>query len=260
MLRLSACLITLNEERNLPRALASLEGVADEILVVDSGSTDRTREVAGWHGARVIREVWRGYPEQRNFAAAQASYDWILGLDADEELSCALRESLLAWKESRPSHRVYEFARKTWYLGAWIKHSGWYPDHLKRLYHRDHARFAGRVHESLQYAGPVGRLPGEIFHYTVRSFDEHAANVEKYTTLAAEQMLAAGRRHWRAGSWLAPGWSWFQTFVLQRGFLDGYRGWLIASMAARSVHLKYKKLGILLSGGALEKPRGDARA
>lgn len=247
MNRISACLITLNEEENLSRALASLSGIADEIVVVDSGSTDRTEEIARQHGAAFSFRMWTNYAEQKNFAAESATNDWIFSMDADEELSSALQTSLLAWKKHPPDLSVYEVARRTWYLGAWIKHSGWYPDFQRRLYRRDAASFVGMIHESLRFTGDPGRLSGDLLHYTVRSFDEHEANVERYTTLAAQQMYALGKRRWRGAMWFATPWSWFQNFVLRGGFCDGYRGALIAQMAARSVRLKYAKLGKLVA-------------
>jgi len=142
MNRLTAILITLNEERNLPRALDSLAGLPDEILVVDAGSTDRTREIARQRGARVIEHVWKDYSDQRTFAASQAAHDWILAIDADEEMSPELRASLLTWKQQPASQAAYEFPRPARYLGKWIRHSGWYPDHKTRLYDR---RRAGRA-------------------------------------------------------------------------------------------------------------------
>jgi hypothetical protein len=167
-------------------------------------------------------------------------------MDADEELSSPLKTSLLAWKKHTPEYCVYEVSRKTFYLGAWIEHSGWYPDFQRRLYRRDEAEFSGIVHESLRHAGKIGRLSGNLLHYTVRSFEEHEANVERYTTLAAQQMFAGGKRKWKGAMWFAAPWSWFQNFVLRGGFMDGYRGALIAKMAARSVRLKYAKLGKLV--------------
>ena len=246
MNRISACLITLNEEHNLARALASLTGIADEIVVVDCGSQDRTLEIAEEHGAKVIKNAWKNFAEQKNVAAAAASNQWILSLDADEELSAALRSSLLVWKETEPGHAVYEFARRAWYLGDWVNHSGWYPDRQRRVYRRDTARFSGIVHESLKFQGEPGRLDGDLLHYTIRSFSEHQKKVERYTTLAAQQMHAAGRRDWRAAMWLATPWSWFNCYVLHLGFLDGSRGWVIARMAARSTWLKFEKLGKLI--------------
>jgi glycosyltransferase involved in cell wall biosynthesis len=246
MNRLSACLITLNEEHNLPRALASLAGIADEIVVVDSGSTDRTEAIAREHGAAFFARAWTNYAAQKNFAASCASNDWVLSMDADEELSSVLRTAILEWKKHEPKFGVYEAARRTWYLGAWIKHSGWYPDFQRRLYRHDAAQFSGIIHESLRFEGQPGRLNGDLLHYTVRSFAEHEANVEKYSSLSARQMFEAGKRRWRGGVWLATPWSWFQNYFLRGGFLDGYRGALIAQMAARTVRLKYEKLGKLL--------------
>lgn len=256
MNRISACVITLNEEHNLPRALKSLRGVADEIVVVDSGSTDSTAAIAREHGAAVYTRAWTNYSEQKNYAAERSSNDWILSLDADEELSTALQTALLEWKQAEPRATVYEVSRRTWYLGAWIRHSGWYPDYQRRLYRRGAARFEGIVHEALRFRGQPGRLLGDLLHYTVRSLAEHEANVERYTTLAAEQMYAAGLRSWRGAAWLAPTWSFLQNFVLRAGLLDGYRGWLISRMAARSVRLKYAKLKKLMeaSRGAGANP------
>ena len=247
MNRLSACLITLNEEHNLPRALDSLRGIADEVVIVDSGSTDRTPEIARNHGAAFHFRKWTDYAEQRNYAASLARTDWILFVDADEELSGVLQAAIADWKKRSPHFDVYEVARKTWYLGAWIKHSGWYPDWQRRLYRRDAAKFTGLIHEALRFEGTPGRIAGDLLHYTVRTFAEHQTKVEHYTTLAAQQLFEEGKRRWRPALWLATPWSFFQNFVLRGGFLDGYRGALISRMAARSVRLKYKKLGKLLA-------------
>ena len=247
MNHLSACLITLNEEHNLPRALSSLNEIADEIVVVDSGSTNRTEQIARTHGAEFYFRSWTHYAEQKNHAASLARYEWILSLDADEELSSALQSAILDWKKRKPEYDAYEVARRTWYLGKWIKHSGWYPDFKTRLYRKTAGHFGGELHETLQFGGPCGRLPGDLLHYTIRDFSEHEANVERYSTLAAEQMFTAGKRSWRGAVWFATPWTFFQNFVLRGGFLDGYRGALIAQMAARTVRLKYRKLGRLIA-------------
>lgn len=247
MNRLSACLITLNEEESLSRALASLSGIADEVVVVDAGSTDRTEQIAREHGAAFFGRTWTNYGEQKNFAASSASNDWILSMDADEELSSALRTSLLEWKAGEPKFSVYEMPRRAWYLGAWIKHSGWYPDYQRRLYRRDSAQFLGIIHESLRFEGKPGRLDGDLLHYTVRSFAEHEEKVERYAVLAAQRMFLGGKRSWVPAVWFATPWSWFQNYFLRGGFLDGYRGALIAQMAARMVRLKYRKLGQLVA-------------
>ncbi|MGC1491881.1 MAG: glycosyltransferase family 2 protein, partial [Candidatus Acidiferrum sp.] len=215
-----------------------------------SGSTDRTAEIARECGATFFERSWTSYSEQKNFAAERARNDWILSVDADEELSSPLKTSLLEWKKREPNFSVYEMARRTWYLGAWIRHSGWYPDFQRRLYRRETSQFSGIIHEALRFEGQAGRLSGDLLHYTVRSFAEHEEKVDRYTVLAAQQLYAQGKRRWRAGVWLATPWSWFQNYFLRGGFLDGYRGALIAQMAARAVRLKYRKLGHLVAQDA----------
>jgi glycosyltransferase involved in cell wall biosynthesis len=247
MNRLSVCIITLDEECNIFRALRSVQEIADEVVVVDAGSKDRTREIAREFGAHVIVNPWSDFAAQKNFAAGAATHDWVLSLDADEELSPELRSSLRAWKIREPEFEVYESARRALYLGGWIAHSGWYPDRQRRLYRRTAAQFSGIIHESLRFNGKPGRLKGDLFHYTIVSFAEHEEKVERYSTLAAQQMYAAGIRRWRLAMWTAAPWSWFRSFALRGGFLDGYRGALIAKMAGRAVRLKYKKLGALLT-------------
>lgn len=242
---ITACLITLDEESNLPRALHSLIGIADEIVVVDSGSRDGTREIAAEFGANVITRAWTDYADQKNFAAAAATNDWILSLDADEELDPELHQSLSEWKRGKPESAVYEFARRAFYLGGWIRHSGWYPDYQRRLYWRNAAEFSGTIHESLRFKGKAGRLRGNLRHYTFNSPAEHEEKVDRYSTLAARQMYASGRRHWFAGMWLAALWAWFRSCVLHGGFLDGPRGMRISRMAARYVRMKYRKLSQL---------------
>src|SRR4029077_1667467 len=164
MNRLSVCIITLNEEGNLSRALASLKEIADEIVVVDCGSTDRTAENARETVGASFERSWTNFADQKNYAAECASGDWIFSMDADEELSSPLQTSLLAWKKHTPEYCVYEASRKAFYLGAWIEHSGCYPYFQRRLYRRNEAEFSGIVHESLRYAGKVGRLSGDLLH------------------------------------------------------------------------------------------------
>src|SRR5882757_3123272 len=253
MNRLSICVITLNEAHDLPRMLKSADGIAEEIVVVDSGSTDATVEIARAAGAHVLTRSWTNYAEQKNFAAAQASEDWILLLDADEEISGELRKSILKWKAVAPEFPVYEMARLAWFLGAWIHHSRWYPDWQRRLFDRRKAQFSGAIHESLQFQGSAGRLPGDLLHYTVRNLDEQWQKSEEYSTLSARAMFESGRRKWRAAKWFATPWAWFRYFVLGAGFLDGYRGLVIARSAAQTVWLKYSKLGALVEEAAREK-------
>jgi len=247
MNRVSFCIITLNEEKNLARALESARGVADEIVVVDCGSTDRTHEIAREHKAKFLYRAWTSFSDQRNFAASQSSCEWIYTLDADEELSEELRSSLLDWKQRDTDFNAYEHPRLTWYMGDWVRHSGWYPNLQRRLYKRDAAKYHGIVHETLVFEGKPGYLKGDLLHYTVGNFAEHEANVEKYSTLSARKMFEDGKRNWRGALWFATPWSFLQSFVLQLGFLDGHRGVLIAKMAARTTRLKFAKLGKLVA-------------
>lgn len=258
MPRLTAILISHDEEKDLPRALASLEGIADEIVVVDSGSTDRSVEIATQHGARLFTKAFIDFAEQKNYAAAQAASAWVLSLDCDEALSPELRESLLEWKQGEPEHVGYEVTRITQFLGGWIWHSGWYPDRLVRLYLRDRGRFSGKVHENVRLDGPPGRLAGHLYHFTAGSIPEQAAKIDVYTNIAAQELFHGGHKSWRAQMLLLPPWTLFHCLVVRLGFLDGYRGLIIARLAARSVFLKYRKLGALQSGGSHGERHGAA--
>ncbi len=255
---ITVCIVAQNEEENLLRLLNSLQSIADEIILVDGGSTDRTAEVARQSGTKVHTRAFTNHADQKNFAASLAANDWIFLLDADEELSEELRNSLREWKQREPVHFVYEMARLTWYLGVWIRHTRWYPDWQSRLFRRDQAKFGGAIHSALKHQGTTGRLRGDLLHYTVRNFAEHEAKVEKYSTTVAKEMFDEGRRHWRGAMWLATPWSWFRDFVLCAGFLDGYRGALIAQMVARGVRLKYAKLGKLVREETRQKNQGGS--
>jgi glycosyltransferase involved in cell wall biosynthesis len=256
--RFSVCLVAQNEQENLPRCLRSVQNLADEIVVVDGGSTDRTREVALEFGSKVFTRPFTNHADQKNYASSLATNDWIFLLDADEELSEELQESVRQWKSHEPQFAVYEMSRLTWYLGAWIHHSRWYPDWQRRLYRRDKTAFSGAIHSALRYNGPAGRLSGDLLHYTIRTFLEHQTKLEKYTSTIAREMFDQGRRNWRAAMWLAAPWSWIHHFLLGAGFLDGYRGALIAQMAARSVRLKFQKLGKLVEAEQQARNRGAA--
>jgi len=240
-MRISATIVTLNEERNLARALESLM-VVDEIVVVDSGSTDRTVEIARGYGARVIANAWPGYAAQKNFAAASAAHDWILAIDADEALSELLQAEIMELRASTPDVAGFQFPRRAQYLGGWILHGGWYPDAKVRLYDRRRARWLGDyVHESVKADGEVGSLAGNLLHFTCDSLEEHRRTMERYTTLAAEELRARGRRSSALRTALSPPATFLKTYLLQQGFRDGYRGYWIARMAARYVYLKHSK-------------------
>jgi len=250
---LTAILIAQNEEKLLPQALASLDGIADEIVLVDSGSTDRTREIAQQFGARVFAKPFVGFSEQKNFAASRAAHNWVFSVDCDEALSPELRQSLLQWKQTEPELAGYEICRLTQYLGKWIRHSGWYPDYIVRLYRRDRARFTGALHENVRLDGPSGRLVGHLYHFTAASTSEQTEKIDFFTNLAAQDLFERGKKHWRFQAVLLPPWTFFQSFVLRLGMLDGYRGWIIARMAARYSFLKFCKLGQLVRVGSPQK-------
>jgi glycosyltransferase involved in cell wall biosynthesis len=239
---LSATIITHNERANIARAIRSLS-CADEIVVIDADSTDGTREIAAGLGARVITHPWEGFAAQKNFSTAQARNNWILSLDADEELDKWAQGSIEHWKASEPSAAGYQFVRRAQYLGRWILHSGWYPDYKLRLFDRRRGSWQGAfVHESVVVEGPVETMPGEILHYTCNSLEEHRQRIEFYTDLAAKEMFERGERTGVLRRTLGPPWVFLNSYLLRLGMLDGIPGYLIAKMAARYVRRKYAKL------------------
>ena len=244
-MKITATIITLNEERNIARAIESLR-CCDEILIVDSGSVDRTVELAEKLGVRVIEAGWRGYAGQKNWAAEQASHDWILSLDADEALSEPLEAEILALKKTGPRFDAYTMPRLARYLGRWILHSGWYPDRKVRLYDRRKARWIGDfVHESVVPQGKLGRLEGNILHFTCESLSEHVKTMDRYTTLAAQEVAARKLPVPLSKMIIDPAWTFLKTYFIQRGFLDGVEGLIIAYMASYYTFLKYSKARIM---------------
>lgn len=247
-MNISATIIAVNEEDSIARAIESVR-FCGEVLVVDSGSTDRTVEIAAGLGARVVRRDWPGYAEQKNFAARSARYDWILSIDADEAVGPRLAESIERLRLPESAYGGYDFSRLARYCGRWIRHSGWYPDRKVRLYRRDCGRWIDRhVHESVDVAGPVGHLEGDLLHYTCDTLAEHRSTIDRYTTLAAEEIHASGLPSPAYRMLLGPAHSFVKSYVLQLGFLDGAAGCAIARMAARYVYLKYAKARRLARG------------
>ncbi len=238
---ISATIITHNEAKNISRAIRSLS-CADEIVVVDAGSTDQTQQIAANLGARVIAHPWEGFAAQKNFAVKQARYDWILSLDADEELDADAQATVKRWKNYEPTAAGYRFARRAWYLGRWILHSGWYPDYKLRLFDRRKGQWQGAyVHESVVAPGRVETLSGEILHYTCDSLAQHRERIEFYTDLAAREMFERGEHVGLLGKFLSPPWVFVHCYFIRLGVLDGIQGFLIARMAARYVRRKYAK-------------------
>lgn len=244
MVPVSATIITLNEAAHIEACLASLAW-ADERIVVDSGSTDDTVALAEAAGARVIRREWPGFAVQKNFAAAEARHDWILSLDADERVTPALADeirALLSGPEP-PAARGYRIPRMTYHLGRWIKTTDWYPDPQLRLYDRRHGRWKStRVHESVSLDGEPGRLTHHLEHYAYRDIAHHLQTMDRYTTLAAEEMWDMGRRTSAVDLVVHPFAAFLRNYVLKGGIADGVPGLVISTMNAYYVLLKMAKL------------------
>ena len=238
---ISAAIITFNEERNIARVIESLR-CCDEILVLDSGSNDRTVEIATKLGARVVEASWHGYAAQKNIAAELASHDWVLSLDADESLSEALEAEIWQIKKSGPKFDGYTVPRLAQYLGRWILYSGWHPDRKIRLFNRRKASWVGEfVHESVKVDGSIGHLKSNLLHFTCSSLSEHLRSMERYTTLAAQEIASRGKPVTFSRLLFDPAWTFFRTYVLKLGFLDGPEGLSIAYMAALYNFVKYAK-------------------
>ena len=245
--KLSVTVITKNEADHITAALASVRW-ADEIVVVDSESTDHTVALARQVTDRVVVRPWAGYVAQKNFAAALASNDWILSLDADERITPALAEEIRATLAS-PAHQAYRMPRVTWHLGRWIRTTDWYPDDQLRLYDRRHAKWTGQyVHEAVTVEGTVGRLHGEIQHFAYGNISEHLETIDRYTTYAARQMNENGRRAGLLQLAGHPPLAFLRNYIARGGIRDGVPGFIISSLNAYYVFLKFAKLRELQAG------------
>lgn len=245
---LSAILITRNEEANIAECLRSVAFAAERI-VVDSGSTDRTCEIARELGARVVDAPdWPGFGAQKNRALDLATQPWVLSIDADERVPAALRDEVLAAIAS-PRHDAYEIPRRSSYCGQFMAHSGWYPDRVTRLFRRGSARFSDDVvHERLIARGSVGRLQSDLLHHSFPDVESVLAKLDRYSTAGAQRMLQQGKRG-SVGRAVASGlWAFVRTYLLQRGFLDGRRGFLLAVSNAEGTYYRYVKLWLLQQG------------
>ena len=250
----TATVITFNEAANIRAALESLSW-ADEIVVVDSQSTDGTPDLARQFTEKVIVRPWPGYSAQKNFAAGEATHDWIFSLDADERVTPDLAGEI-AGVLGAPRAVGYRVPRVTFHLGRWIRSTDWYPDYQLRLYDRRRARWAGTyVHESVQADGAVSDLRGELLHYAYRDLAHHFQTMDRYTTLAARQMFEEGRRAGWVDLAVHPPAAFLRNYVLRGGFRDGVPGLIVSAMNARYVGLKFAKLWELCSPST-STPRG----
>jgi glycosyltransferase involved in cell wall biosynthesis len=240
--KLSVTVVARNEAADLGAALASVAW-ADEIVVVDSQSTDETVAIARQYTERVVVHEWLGHIEQKNYAASLASHDWILSLDADERVTPALAAEIRSALASVPVHSAFRVPRITWHLGRWVRSTDWYPDFQDRLYDRRQARWTGQyVHESLTNAGSSGQLRGEIQHYAYRNIADHLETIDRYTTLAARQMHEGGRRAGLLQLTAHPPLAFLRNYIVRGGIRDGVPGLIISSMNAYYVFLKFAKL------------------
>ena len=251
---LSIALITLNEAANLPRTLASLRfvgAVAVDLIVVDSGSTDGTLKLACAAGARVFEEPWRGFAGQKNFAIEQAAGDWVLSLDADEELSPELAAEIAALVAGEPAYDAYKIPRLNHFLGQPLRHGGYWPDPKLRLFRRGTARFRERaVHESMEFAGEhegkIGQLKGHLIHHCYPMLEEYVEHMNRYSSSSARQLVADGRapKNFVGLVWSAvlnPAATFLYNYVVRRGFLDGAAGLLQHLNHSVYIHWKYVK-------------------
>ena len=257
---LSACIIAFNEADRIGDCLASLS-FCDEIVVVDSGSTDDTAAIARAAGARVLQRPFDGFRSQKAFAVAEAAHDWVLCLDADERVGDELRDSIQAARAAGFEGAAgYRFARLDNYFGRFLRHGNAYPDRVLRLFDRRRGGWRGsrEVHEAASVDGPVRTLRGDLVHYPYRSFEQQLAKTQRYARMMAEHDFARGRRASLRKLVLAPAWRFWRGYVLRAGFLDGWHGLVYAYVRANYVRQKTVMLWLLQNGQPVATPAVDA--
>lgn len=243
-IKISVTIITYNEEAHISRCLDSVSDVADEILVVDSHSTDRTCEIAGSHGAKIINNDFEGHIQQKNFAVDQAKYDFILSLDADEALSVDLIQSILKVKNQQSSD-AYQCNRLNNFCGRWIRHGLWYPDKKIRLFDRKIGRWGGtNPHDKviLKPEATLQKLKGDLLHYTVSSVREYIGQVNKFSSIQATELLQRKQGVSFFHLYIKPPYKFILAYIFRLGFLDGWRGFCIAAGQAWGIYLRYVKM------------------
>ena len=242
MPKLSVTVITRNEAEDIADALSSV-AFADEIIVVDSHSTDDTVAIAKRHTDRVVVREWNGYIDQKNYAASIASHDWILSLDADERVTPKLADEIRRLLAAEPGDSAFRIPRVTFHLGRWVRSTDWYPDFQTRLYDRRRARWTGRyVHEAVTADGTIGRLDGELQHYAYRDIADHLETIDRYTTYAAKQLFESGRRAGLLQIAGHPPLAFLRNYVAHGGIRDGVPGFIISALNSYYVFLKFAKL------------------
>lgn len=247
MPKISVTIITLNEEAKIGRCIDSVKGIADEVVVVDSYSTDRTEEICLEKGVRFLKNKFEGYTEQKNFALSLAKYPLVLSIDADEALSPELTESILSVKDN-PRHDGYTMNRLNNYCGRWIRYSGWYPDRKLRLFFREKARFAGENphdHVEMNAGTRIAHLKGDLLHFSFDTIASHARQTNNFSEIGAHSYFRKGRKAPMVKVVVAPMIRFFRDYILLRGFMDGENGFIVCTISAYGVFLKYAKLRAL---------------
>ncbi|OEK05362.1 glycosyltransferase family 2 protein [Roseivirga misakiensis] len=253
--KISGVIITFNEERNIERCLTSLKEVCDEIVVVDSFSTDGTKAICQAHQVRFVENTFEGHIEQKNFAMAQATNDIVLSLDADEALSPKLQESILAVKQNW-QQPAYRFNRFTNYCGQWIKHSGWYPDTKTRLWDRRNGKWGGtNPHDSVELSSNIEakHLKGDLLHYSYYTMEEHVLRSAKYAKISAKALYKQGKKASLLKMIGSAGFRFVQDYFLRGGIRDGFYGLVICGTSSHTTFLKYAYLRNLNNGKAIEE-------
>ena len=241
--KISACIMTYNEERNIVRCLKSVAW-CDEIVILDSYSTDRTLDLCKAYTDRIDQHTWQGYIDQRNLIRGMASHPWVFFLDADEEVSSELREQILAaQKEGLENYAGYRFPRRVFYLNRWIRHGEWYPDIKLRLFKKELGHSVGEEpHDQVVVNGPVKKLTGPLYHYTYTDLTDHVNTMNRFSKISARAKNDAGYKFRWIDFIFRPSLRFLKGYFLKRGFLDGYRGLLIASISSFGAAMKYAKV------------------
>lgn len=245
IMKITVVIITHNEERNIGRCLESVKGVADEIIVVDSFSTDSTEEICKSFNVKFVQQEWLGYSGQKNFANSLASNDWILSVDADEELSEKLKESIKELKHKKlPDHNALSMNRLTNYCGRWIHFCGWYPDRKIRIWNRNVGSWSGEIHEKVVFSKEIREnvLKGDLLHYSFETAQDYENQMFKFAKMRGQQYFENGKKHASFYLKVSPVFAFLQHYIFQLGFLDGKDGYNICRIAYEATKLKYQTL------------------
>jgi glycosyltransferase involved in cell wall biosynthesis len=243
MAKISACIISFNEEDKIEDCLRSLQSVVDEIIVVDSLSTDRTKDIAARYTDKIFDQKFLGHVEQKNLAVSKASHDWILSLDCDERLTPELAASILKIKDNLEQADAYRMARKTFYVYRWLNHC-WYPDFKVRLFNKTTAKWGGvNPHDRVQVDGNnIVTLTGDIQHYSFDSISEHIRTLDYFTEIGAREIIRRNKPVSMISPWTHGFWTFARLYVFKRGFLDGYAGLVVSVLSGMHAFVKYNKV------------------